>query len=101
MSWSSWAKTLAKEAQRGIDIVLDINEEAASNSAPQAGQSNPEIGSTENAIDPPVLPVEEKSEEPPTRKGMNFGDNINLLVMLAEGFHSSKEAILLKNKQYF
>ena len=26
MSWSSWAKSIAKEAQRGIDKVLEINE---------------------------------------------------------------------------
>ena len=42
MSWSSWTssiKQIAKEAQRGIDLVLDINEQEAAAAKREAGAS--------------------------------------------------------------
>ena len=51
MSWSSWAKSIAKEAQRGIDKVLEINEgELAEGEireiAENPNSSNSELNST-------------------------------------------------------
>lgn len=66
MSWSSWAKTLAKEAQRGIDIVLDINEDP--NAAGQPDRTSTEIGSTENK-DTLLPTAHEENNEPVSRKG--------------------------------
>ena len=66
MSWSSWAKTLAKEAQRGIDIVLDINEDP--NAAGQPDMTSTEIGSTENT-DTLLPTAREENNEPVSRKG--------------------------------
>lgn len=66
MSWSSWAKTLAKEAQRGIDIVLDINEDP--NAAGQPNMTSTEIGSTENT-DTLLPTAREENNEPVSLKG--------------------------------
>ena len=49
MSWSSWAKSIAKEAQRGIDKVLEINEGEEGYIPPEnENEKTIEIGTSNN-----------------------------------------------------
>ena len=72
MSWSSWAKSIAKEAQRGIDKVLEIQEDGSENpksdGAPSSGGGEPARSDPEN--DPENLaPV----KSPPRKKSIEIG----------------------------
>ena len=72
MSWSSWAKSIAKEAQRGIDKVLEIQEDGSENpksdGAPSSGGGEPVRSDPEN--DPENLAL---VKSPPRKKSIEIG----------------------------
>lgn len=62
MSWSSWAKSIAKEAQRGIDKVLEIQEDGSEN--PGSGNPGEPARSDPENPDPSGIPPERPRPKP-------------------------------------
>ena len=76
MSWSSWSESItkiAREAQRGIDKVLDITEEEAQ--AQQQGSQLLETSEQTNEIEEPKILQNEPPETPKPKKKETNGWN--------------------------